>query len=145
MEAEAVGGLSEAVDQALYGRHQPKSGFGNALYEIKEKRRHGYCKEKYSEERATFYQDFVVIRQASQYACFPLVYDEVVIPRYKLIGAVIEKGVPWSTIKFAFVLLLGVPTARVPSARETQDWNVRAEPPRLWREPPTHVTCVCFV
>ena len=96
---EAVDDLSEAVDQVLYGRNKPKSGFGNALYELKEKRRKG---STYSEERATFYQDFVVIRQASQKGCLPLQYDEVIVPRYKIIGARIEKGVSFFTIMAAF-------------------------------------------
>ena len=60
---EEVGGV---VDRALYGGKKGQQGFGNALYEIKEEKRKG-C--NYKAEIATFYKDYLVIRNAQQQAC----------------------------------------------------------------------------
>ena len=60
---EEVGGV---VDRALYGGKKGQQGFGNALYEIKEEKRKG-C--NYKAEVATFYKDYLVIRNAQQQAC----------------------------------------------------------------------------
>ena len=62
MAEEAVG----VVDRALYGGNKGQQGFGNALYEIKEEKRKG-C--NYKAEIATFYKDYLVIRNAQQQAC----------------------------------------------------------------------------
>ena len=60
---EEVGGV---VDRALYGGKKAQQGFGNALYEIKEEKRKG-C--NYKAEVATFYKDYLVIRNAEKQAC----------------------------------------------------------------------------
>ena len=61
---DEVGGI---VDKALYGRKKPgKQDFGTALYEIKEEKRKG-C--NYKAEIATFYKDYLVIRNAEKQAC----------------------------------------------------------------------------
>ena len=61
---EEVGGV---VDRALYGgKKGGQQGFGNALYEIKEEKRKG-C--NYKAEVATFYKDYLVIRNAEKQAC----------------------------------------------------------------------------
>ena len=62
---EEVGGV---VDRALYGGKKAQQGFGNALYEIKEEKRKG-C--NYKAEVATFYKDYLVIRNAEKQA-FPV-------------------------------------------------------------------------
>ena len=61
--AEEAGGI---VDRALYSGNKGQQGFGNALYEIKEEKRKG-C--NYKAEVATFYKDYLVIRNAQQQAC----------------------------------------------------------------------------
>ena len=101
-----MGEMGEAFDAAIYGNQQQKKDFGNALYELKEKRRMGACKLLYVEERATFFKEFVVVRQASQFACLPLRYEEVILPRYKLSGATVSRGTSFFTIKMAVVLFL---------------------------------------
>ena len=79
---DEVGGIA---DKALYGRKKPgKQDFGTALYEIKEEKRK-CC--TYKAEVATFYKDYVVIRNAKQQCCWPMRWEETVMPKYRLCGA----------------------------------------------------------
>ena len=97
--------ISDAASAALYGRRQPRN-FGKALYQLKDERR--FCCW-YTACVATFYQDFVVINNTKQYCCFPTRYDEDVIPKYKLCGATIRRGVRWYTIAWGiFFAFLGL-------------------------------------
>ena len=60
------GGSRRRRGQGLYGGKKGQQGFGNALYEIKEEKRKG-C--NYKAEIATFYKDYLVIRNADKKAC----------------------------------------------------------------------------
>jgi len=102
MGDEAIAGIGEAVDQALYGRRNEEA-YGEVLYQIKEEKRK-CC--SYTAEIATFYQDFVVICNASQQWCFPSRYEETIMPKYKLCGAEVQKGVNWSLLVAGFMLTL---------------------------------------
>ena len=99
---EVGGGASELVSQALYGQSKSSDQPGEVLYELKEKKR--WCCT-YDEEVAYLFQDYVVIRVASQWCCCPMRYHEITIPKYKLCGATIKRGVNWSTISIAFLML----------------------------------------
>lgn len=43
-------------------------------------------------EKATFYQEYVVIEQGSRQGCCPIRYTSVVLPKYKLCGARVNKA-----------------------------------------------------
>ena len=59
--------VGDVVDKALFGgKKGGQQGFGTALYEIKEEKRK-CC--TYKAEVATFYKDYLVIRNAQQQAC----------------------------------------------------------------------------
>jgi len=99
--AEEAGGI---VDRALYGGKKGQQGFGNALYEIKEEKRKG-C--NYKAEIATFYKDYLVIRNAQQQGCLPMRYEETVMPKYRLCGARISRGANFKLLGLGMLLILG--------------------------------------
>ena len=102
MLEEGVGAGAEVINQALYGGSK-SSDLGEALYELKEEKRKSCT---YYKEVATFYNDYVVIQNAKQFCCLPMHYEEYIIPKYKLCGAVVSKGVSWFTIVWGFLFLL---------------------------------------
>jgi uncharacterized membrane protein YeaQ/YmgE (transglycosylase-associated protein family) len=98
---EEVGGV---VDRALYGgKKGGQQGFGNALYEIKEEKRKG-C--NYKAEVATFYKDYLVIRNAQQQGCLPMRYEETVMPKYRLCGARISRGANFNLLALGVWLIV---------------------------------------
>ena len=60
--------LGAAANQALYGNRKSSPGLGRALYEIKEEKRKG---TNYIFEKATFYEEYVVMETGSKQCCFP--------------------------------------------------------------------------
>merc|ERR1719272_1686518 len=100
---EEVGGV---VDNVLYGgKNAPKAGqgFGTALYEIKEEKRKGCT---YTAEVATFYKDYVVLRNAVQKGCLPMRYEETVMPKYRMCGAVITRGANNFLLMIGLIMLV---------------------------------------
>ena len=57
------------------------------------------------EEKATFYQDFLVLKLGQKMCCFPDRYEEHVIPKYRLCGARINKGANWKLLILGLFLL----------------------------------------
>ena len=103
---EEVGGI---IDKAIYGGKatlKAGQGFGTALYEIKEEKRKGCT---YTAEVATFYKDYVVLRNAVQKGCLPMRYSETVMPKYRMCGAVISRGANQFLLMIGLVcLVIGV-------------------------------------
>ena len=86
-------GIQGIGDHLLYGRqrsHLAGSGaFGDALYELKEKKRR--CCWFYSHS-TKFYREIVLVSDVTQFLCFPPRKREYVVPKYKLCGATIRRG-----------------------------------------------------
>ena len=101
MITEVLEAAADVGDAAVYGRRGQTRNFGRALYHIKEEKRKCCF---YVAEIATFYQDFVVINNTKQFCCFPPRYGEKVIPKYKLVGATVRRGVNFFSIGFGMIL-----------------------------------------
>ena len=98
---ELAGGITDLADRVLYGGKKSTQDFGTALYELREEKR-TCC--TYKNEIATFYEDYIVIRNSTQFMCFPLRYEEFIMPKYKMVGVTVFRGTSWTSIIWGAIL-----------------------------------------